>query len=150
MRVDWRGWADDDEASGATLSSDLIFLREGAAVVLSLGSLGLRGFFSLGGFPSSMGFPSGPTSFFLRGRLTFAGGVEVEVEALCAAAFAWCSEVAFVRLRGGAVVAGEGLATPPARRISGFEACGWATRMVSEAKVAFCGDVGGEEMDEEE
>ena len=127
MRVDWRGCDDDDDdALGAGLSSVLIFLREGAAaeaaVVLSLGSLGFRGFFSFGGLPSSMGLPSGPISFFLRGRLTLTGGVGValEVEAW-AWAFAWCSEVAFVRLPGGAEVAGEGLATPPARRISGFE-----------------------------
>lgn len=127
MRVDWRGCDDDDDdALGAGLSSDLIFLREGpeAAVVLSLGSLGFRGFFSFGGLPSSMGLPSGPISFFLRGRLTLTGGVGValEVEAWAWAwAFAWCSEVAFVRLPGVAEVAGEGLATPPARRISGFE-----------------------------
>ena len=127
MRVDWRGCDDDDDdALGAGLSSVLIFLREGAAaeaaVVLSLGSLGFRGFFSFGGLPSSMGLPSGPISFFLRGRLTLTGGVGValEVEAW-AWAFAWCSEVAFVRLPGVAEVAGEGLATPPARRISGFE-----------------------------
>jgi hypothetical protein len=122
VRVDWRGCDDDDdEAIGAGLSSALIFLREGAAaVVLSLGSLGFRGFFSFGGLPSSMGLPSGPISFFLRGRLTFAGGVEVALEGCCWA-FAWCSEVAFVRFPGGAEVAGVGLATPPARRISGFE-----------------------------
>ena len=128
MRVDWRGCDDvDEEASGAGLSSDLTFLREAAVavVVLSLGSLGLRGFFSLGGLESSTsGLPSAPSSFFLRGRLTFAGGADGDAALLeaCAAAFAWCSEVAFVRFKGGAEVAGEGLlATPPERRISGFE-----------------------------
>ena len=54
---------------------------------------------------------------------------------------------AFVRLDERAEFAGEA-ATPPART-SGFEGCGRATRMVSDVKPTFCGDVGGEEMDEE-
>lgn len=68
------------DASGAGTvagaSSVLTFFREAVAVavVLSLGSLGLRGFFSFG-LPSSMGLPSGPTSFFLRCLFGLAGGV---------------------------------------------------------------------------
>lgn len=61
--------------------------------------------------------------------------------------FAWGS--AFVRLEGSAEFAADEAATPPATRRSGFDGCGRATRMVSDAKPTFCGDVGGEEMDEE-
>lgn len=141
--VGWRGCTD---ASGAALSSVFIFLREAAAVVavLSLGSLGLRGFFSLG-LPSSTGLPSAVTSFFLRCLLGFAGGVEV----FGAGEFVWGPLLdGFVRLvEGSAEFAGDA-ATPPART-SGLFGCGRATRMVSDANPTFCGDVGGDEMDEE-
>lgn len=106
--VGWRGCV---EASDATaLSSVLIFLRAAAALtaVLSLGSLGLRVFFSLG-LASSAGLPSEATSFFLRGRLTLTGGVEVAG----AGEFVWGS--AFVRLEGSTEVAADEAATPPAR-----------------------------------
>lgn len=61
------GWRGCEDASGVALSSVLTFLRDAAvvAVVLSLGSLGLRSFFSLG-LPSSVGLPSVGVSFFLR------------------------------------------------------------------------------------
>jgi len=52
-----------------------------------------------------------------------------------------------VRLEGSAEFAAEAATPPP--RTSGFEGCARATRMVSDAKPTFCGDVGGEEMDEE-
>jgi hypothetical protein len=120
--VDWRGC---DEASGATLSSVLTFLRAAAALiaVLSFGSLGFRVFFSL------------------RCRLTLTGGVEV-----CGAVVFVCAPEArvFVRLEGSAELA-AGAATPP----TPTSACGRATRMVSDAKPTFCGDVGGEEMEDE-
>jgi hypothetical protein len=54
---------------------------------------------------------------------------------------------AFVRLEGKAEFAAEAATPPP--RTSGFEGWERATRMVSDAKPTFCGDVGGEEMDEE-
>jgi hypothetical protein len=137
--VDWRGC---DEASGATLSSVLTFLRAAAALiaVLSFGSLGFRVFFSLG-LPSSIGLPSTAVSFFLRCRLTLTGGVEV-----CGAVVFVCAPEArvFVRLEGSAELA-AGAATPP----TPTSACGRATRMVSDAKPTFCGDVGGEEMEDE-
>lgn len=80
---------------GVGLSSLLTFLRDAAVVaVLSLGSLGLRGFFSFG-FASSMGLPSASTSFFLRCLLGFAGGVGAFVADAPA-----CSAGAFVRLEG--------------------------------------------------
>jgi hypothetical protein len=139
------GWRGCEDASGAALSSVLTFLREAAVVaaVLSLGSRGLRVFFSLG-LPSSVGLPSVVISFFLRWRLTFTGG------AASFAADAFADEAvafAFVRLDESAEFAAEAATPPP--RTSGFEGCGRATRMVSEAKPTFCGDVGGEEMDEE-
>ena len=140
--VGWRGCGD---ASGAALSSVLTFLREAAvvAVVLSLGSLGLRGFFSLG-LPSSVGLPSVVISFFLRWRLTLTGGVALFAADALAGEAAGC---AFVRLDESAEFAAEAATPPP--RTSGFEGCGCATRMVSEAKPTFCGDVGGDERDEE-
>lgn len=64
-------------------------------------------------------------------------------DALADEAAAW----AFVRLDERAEFAAEA-GTPPART-SGFEGWGRATRMVSEAKPTCCGDVGGDEMDEE-
>ena len=139
------GWRGCEDASGAALSSVLTFLREAAvvAVVLSLGSLGLRGFFSLG-LPSSVGLPSAAISFFLRWRLTLTGGVALFAADALAGEAAGC---AFVRLDESAEFAAEAATPPP--RTSGFEGCGRATRMVSEAKPTFCGDVGGDEMDEE-
>ena len=139
------GWRGCEDASGAALSSVLTFLREAAvvAVVLSLGSLGLRGFFSLG-FPSSVALPSVAISFFLRWRLTFTGGDGLFAADALADEAAAC---AFVRLDERAEFAAEAATPPP--RTSGFEGCGRATRMVSEAKPTFCGDVGGDEMDEE-
>jgi hypothetical protein len=133
------GWRGCDEASGAALSSVLTFLRAAAALiaVLSLGSRGFRVFFSLG----SVGLPSTAVSFFLRCRLTLTGGVEVfgVVKFVCAP-----EAKVFVRLEGRAEFAAEA-ATPPAAR----SVCGRATRMVSDAKPTFCGDVGGDEMEEE-
>jgi hypothetical protein len=119
------GWRGCDEASGAALSSVLTFLRAAAALiaVLSLGSLGFRVFFSLG----SVGLPSGGVEVF--GVVKFVCAPEAKV---------------FVRLEGRAEFAAEA-ATPPAAR----SVCGRATRMVSDAKPTFCGDVGGDEMEEE-
>ena len=139
------GWRGCDDASGAALSSTLTFLREAAvvAVGLSLGSLGFRVFFSFG-LPSSAGLPSIVVSFFLRGRLTLTGGVAIfDVDVFADRPPGW----AFVRLEGRAGFAVEAATPPP--RTSGFEGCERATRMVSDAKPTFCGDVGGDEMDEE-
>ena len=139
------GWRGCEDASGAALSSVLTFLREAAvvAVVLSLGSRGLRVFFSLG-LPSSVALPSVVISFFLRCLLTFTGGAALFAADAFADEAAAC---AFVRLDESAEFAAEAATTPP--RTSGFEGCGRATRMVSDAKPTFCGDVGGEELDEE-
>ena len=105
--VDWRGCSEASKA-GTGFSSVLTFLREAAvAVVLSLGSLGLRGFFSFG-LPSSPSLPSTSTSFFLRGLFCLTGGVEVF------GADAFVFRGAFVRLEGCAELAGEATATPPA------------------------------------
>ncbi len=50
-----------------------------APAVLSLGSRGLRGFFSFG-LSSTIGLPSGPVSFFFRCLLGFSGATPFVVD----------------------------------------------------------------------
>ncbi len=122
-------------ASRGSFSSIFCFFARGApvveAAVLSLGSLGLRVFL---GTPSSMGFPSGPTSFFLRCRFGFSGAVPFIVVAVIpfgarAAALGASAEVAAL-----------GFVTPSCKcSVWGLRNGGWATLMVSEC----CGVMGG-------
>ena len=71
------GWRAAIGAGSDLIISVFCFLRgPGAAAApagFSLGSRGLRGFFSLGLVTSSSGLPSRPTSLFLRCRLGFSG-----------------------------------------------------------------------------
>jgi len=123
-------------ASRGSFSSIFCFFARGAPVVevavLSLGSLGLRVFL---GTPSSMGFPSGPGSFFLRCRFGLLSGA-VPLTVVGIIPFGARAAV----LDASAEVAALDFVTPSCKsEVWGCRSGGWATLMVSEC----CGVVGG-------
>ena len=114
---------------------------------LGFGSLGLRGFFSLGG-PSSTAFPSGPTSFFFRTLFFFSGAALFAFAAALEDVLPfWACAAVLVANAACAGVAEGAVATPPPKSW-GFESRGRETLIVSE-KPLFWGEIGGEEIDEE-
>ena len=113
--------------------------------VAVLGSLGFRGFFSLG-FSSTTGLPSGPTSFFFRTRLGFSGAVPFVPEFGLVVVELF---VAFVPALGAAELWAGAAAATPSPESPGMVYGGWATRIVSETPLCCGGEFGGEEIDEE-